>query len=58
MEPIPPNHNHTVELSQAEVAAILYYLESYFCGSDENPEDDADVMSIFGKLENLPFFLP
>jgi len=58
MEPIPLNYSHTVELSQAEVASILYYLESYFCGSDENPEDDLDVMAIFRKLENLSSFLP
>ena len=45
---------HSVELTQGEVSTILYYLESYFQGSDENPEDDADLMSVFRKLENLP----
>jgi hypothetical protein len=33
-------------------------MESYFCGSDENPEENLDVMAIFGKLENLSSFLP
>jgi hypothetical protein len=56
MKPTSLDYIHNVELSQAEVAAILYYLESYFCGSDENPEDDRDVMSIFAKLENLSAF--
>jgi len=50
---IPLDRIHTVELSQAEVATILYYVESYFCGSDENPEDDADLMSACRKLEAL-----
>lgn len=44
---------HSVDLSQAEVATILYYIESYFCGSDERPEDDTDLMSVCRKLENL-----
>lgn len=44
---------HDVQLSQAEVATILYYIESYFCGSDERPEDDADLMSVCRKLETL-----
>jgi len=56
MHPIALDSVHNVQLNQAEVAAILYYLESYFCGSDENPEDDQDVMSIFAKLENLSSF--
>ena len=45
---------HNVELSQGEVSTILYYVESYFQGSDENPEADADLMSVCRKLENLP----
>lgn len=44
---------HNVELSQGEVATILYYIESYFQGSDEIPEDDADLMSVCRKLETL-----
>jgi hypothetical protein len=56
MKPTHLDFIHNVELSQSEVAAILYYLESYFCGSDENPEDDQDIMSIFAKLENLSSF--
>jgi hypothetical protein len=55
-EPTPLDHMHTVDLSQAEIATILYYLESYFCGSDENPKNDLDLMSVFAKLENLPTF--
>ena len=35
---------HNVELSQGEVSTILYYIESYFQGSDDNPEADADLM--------------
>jgi hypothetical protein len=53
MKPIPLDYLHNVSLTQGEVATILYYLESYFCGSDENPEEDPDVMSIFRKLETL-----
>jgi hypothetical protein len=56
MKPTPLDHVHSVDLSQAEIASILYYLESYFCGSDENPEDNLDVMSIFSKFENLSTF--
>ena len=44
---------HNVELSHGEVATILYYIESYFQGSDENPEDDTDLMSVCRKLETL-----
>ena len=44
----------SVDLSYGEVATILYYLESYFDGSDERPEEDCDVMSIFRKLESIP----
>jgi hypothetical protein len=42
---------HNVELSQGEVSTILYYIESYFQGSDDNPEADADLMSVCRKLE-------
>jgi hypothetical protein len=45
---------HNVELSQGEVATIFYYIESYFQGSEENPEEDTDLMSVIRKLENLP----
>ena len=45
---------HNVELSQGEVSTILYYIESYFQGSDDNPEADADLMSVCRKLETLP----
>ena len=45
---------HNVELSQGEVSTILYYIESYFQGSDENPEEDTDLMSVCRKLETLP----
>jgi hypothetical protein len=48
------NYIHNVELTQGEVSTILYYIESYFQGSEENPEEDADVMSIFRKFETLP----
>jgi len=44
---------HDVQLSHGEVATILYYIESYFQGSDENPEDDIDLMSVCRKLETL-----
>ena len=48
------NYIHNVELSQGEVSTILYYIESYFQGSDDNPEADADLMSVCRKLETLP----
>lgn len=47
------NYLHNVDLTQGEVSAILYYIESFYHDSDDNPDDDQVVMSIFKKLESL-----